>query len=310
MTANDVPTSMSPVHAHILRTLLYYDIWSHPLTAKELFTFLSVNSMTFADFEKHLVSALECGLVQQFQGFYYVIGKTPDVVSRRGTMEAHARSMWTKARISMQVIRRFPFVRAVMVSGDLSKNVTGPGSDVDFFIVTEPGRLWIARTLLVLFKKVFLLNSKKYFCVNSFVTSDNLELDEHNIFLATEVATLKPLYNSEMFHRYISANRWVMEYFPNWNIEKNMTVSPRERQSILQRLLEFPFRFLPSDSIDTYLLNQMKRIWAQRYPEFDEDTRQRILRCTKGESRTYVGNFQHKILALYHQRLAAFRVAS
>jgi len=308
MIATGLATTMSQVHAHILRTLLYYDIWSHPLTARELFTYLPVNSMTFADFEKHLVSARECGIVEQCQGFYYIKGKTPDVVTRRGTMEAHAKYMWTKARISMHVIRRFPFVRAVMVSGDLSKNVTGPGSDIDFFIITEPDRLWITRTLLILFKKTFLLNSKKYFCLNSFITSDNLELDERNIFLATEVATLKPLYNTEMFQRYMAANRWVMEYFPNWNIAQDTADSLYERPGIVQRLLEFPFRFLPADTIDTYLLRKTKQLWEKRYPEFDEETRNRVLRCTKKESRAYIGNFQDRILGLYQQRLQAYEV--
>lgn len=300
---------MPQVHTHILRSLLYYDIWRHPLTARELFTFLPVNTMTLDEFHKELASALNQGIVRQSRGFYYVTGRTSDVVARRAAMEDHARSMWHKARTAMHVIRRFPFVRAAMVSGDLSKNVTTRESDIDFFIITEPGRLWIARTLLILFKKVFLLNSKKYFCLNSFVTSDNLELNERSLYHATEIATLKPLYNTDMFHRYLAANRWITEYFPNWTLEEDAPIPVHDRPSVIQRLLELPFRFVPSDSIDTYLLGLMKKVWAKRYPEFDEETRDRVLRCTKNESRAYVGNFEDKILRMYQERLQEFKVA-
>jgi hypothetical protein len=210
----------------------------------------------------------------------------------------------------MHIIRRFPFVRAVFVSGDLSKNVATRKSDIDFFILTEPDRLWIARTLLILFKKTFLLNRKKYFCLNSFATTDHLTLDERNIFLATEIATLTPLSNSALFTRYRRANAWIREYFPNFADENTGAPPVCNRGSLIQKLLEYPFRFIPAGRLDSYLLAMMERTWARRYPEFDEETRNRIFRCTKNESRAYAGNFQDKILAVYAQRLREFGVES
>ena len=300
----------SPLDSAILRTLLYYDIWHYPLNAKELFTFLPINSLRFDDFRHSLAKHGGGKMVVEHEGYYFLKDKNQAIVTQRVMKERRARWMWQMARLAAYIIKRFPFVRAVFVSGDLSKNVTNRDSDVDFFIVTAPNRLWITRTLLILFKKIFLFNSKKFFCLNYFVTSDHLGLDEQNVYAATEIAHLKPLFNSRLFFQYLHANDWINKFFPNFDISSLSLPRVDEKPSLIQRFLELPFSFLPSDRIDRYFLRKMKVIWAKRYPEFDEETRNRIFRSTRDESRAYVGNFQDKILAIYDQKLRKFGVAT
>ena len=293
----------------VLRTLLYYDIWSYPLTAKELYTFLPMNSITFDQFKDRLVKEIDGRDLHEHNGFYYVQGRTSAVVQDRQRRANHAKRMWYMARLAMHVIKRFPFVRAVFVSGDLSKNATHATSDVDFFILTEPERLWIARSMLIVFKKVFLFNKKKFFCLNFFSTTNNLELKEQNIFLATEIATLKPLFNRVLFNQYLEANSWTRDYFPNFDLAHISLPKTNERASVIQKLLEFPFRFFNAGRLDEILMNKMERIWEKRYPEYNEETRKRIFKCTRQESRAYVGDFESKILAQYEQRLKDFGIS-
>jgi hypothetical protein len=73
-------------------------------------------------------------------------------------------------------------------------------------------------------------------------------------------------------------------------------------------VLEMLFVFVPADKLDSLLLTKMRGIWKDRYPEFDESTRESIFRSTKNESRAYVGNFQEKVLALYALRLKEFGI--
>ena len=301
---------MKPLHGEILRTLLYYDIWRYPLTARELFVFLPV---PLASLEEFLDNVRRDGVGQDVSvegSYYFVRGRSPALVAERREKEQHAKRLWARARISMHIIKRFPFVRGIFVSGDLSKNATNRDSDVDFFVVTERNRLWIARTPLILFKKVFLLNKKKYFCLNSFASSDHLCLDEQNIFLATEVAHLKPLYNSDLFFEYLEANSWIKRFFPNFSIRDLPLPRANNHRSRLQRVFEIPFSWIPSDRLDTFLLHKMKTVWARRYPEYDDETRERIFRCTKHESRAYAGNFEDKVLALYDSKLREFGVSN
>jgi hypothetical protein len=297
------------LETEVLKTLLYYDIWSHPLTERELFQFLGVNSMTPQRFHTELVRQ-SGNTIMAHQGYYFVKGKTPAVVTVRQERERHARRLWIIARLVTHIIKRFPFVRGVFVSGDLSKNATHAQSDIDFFIITEPGRLWIARTLLILFKKIVFFNRKKFFCLNYFTTTKRLTHTERNIYQATEVATLKPTFNRALFLQYMEANRWVNSFFPNFDVSQLELGTVNDRRSIIQQVLELPFSLFDASRLDEFLMHRTSQVWEKRYPIFDHDTRTKIFKCTRDESRAFAGNFEEKILALYHQRLKAFAIES
>ena len=289
----------------ILKTLLYFDIWNHPLSERELCQFLGVPVPTTETLQLALGTLCASGQIHSHEGFFYLKGRSAESVTRRCRRQRHARWMWHVARAAMHVIKRFPFVRAVLVSGELSKNATGRGSDIDFFIVAEEGRLWICRSLLVLFKKVFLLNSKKFFCLNYFATPEGFPQNERNLYTATEVATLRVLYSQSHFLRFMDANRWIKAFFPNFEPRADSEIPSNDRQSLMQRALELALGALPLDALDTFLMRLMHRVWRERYPELDAQTREKIFLCTKSESRAYVGNFQGKILASYGEKLSA-----
>jgi hypothetical protein len=289
----------------IERALLYYDLWQYPLTAEELFAFLPHNSITLSRFKQRLREEGPGQNVLEHQGFFFMKGRTDEVVSERRARERYARRMWRGARAATHIIKRFPFVRGVFVSGDLSKNVSTRSSDVDFFIITAPDRLWITRVLLTMFKRTFLLNRKRFFCLNTFATTDNLVLEEQNIYLASEIATLKPLYNGRLFREYLQANDWIWSFFPNFDPDLLPRTAPSERQSIVQRLLELAFGVLPCDRLDTFLLTLMERVWARRYPQLDSDARRRQFRSTKCESGVYPIDYQDSVLERYEEKLRA-----
>ncbi len=300
---------MQNLERGILQTLLYYDIWQYPLTAQELYAFLPGTKLSFPDFCAYLASHGPGPAVGENEGFFFISSRTSTVVQERKERQHHAERMWRMAQLSTHIIKRFPFVRGVFVSGDLSKNATIPSSDIDFFILTAPGRLWIARALLVLFKKTFLLNKKKFFCLNFFVTTDHLQLEQQDIYLATEIGHLKPLYGSMLFNDYMAANAWIEDFFPNFDLSLLPQVILNDRRSILQRMLEAPFVLLPADALDDYLLHAMRRVWRRRYPQLDEETRERIFHSTRQESCAYGGDFQEKILSLYEKKLKEHGVA-
>ncbi len=293
----------------ILRTLLYYDIWGYPLKAEEILRFLPERVSSAQELGRHLERCAARGLISEASGYYSVRTEARELAELRGRKERRAALMWKAARLSAGIIKTFPFVRGVFVSGELSKNVASPRGDIDFLILTEPGRLWIARSLLTLFKKIFLLNKKKFFCINYFVAAGHCSLDAGNIYLASEVAHLKPLYNVPLFREYMRANQWIEMYFPAFSADGGATAHASDRRSVLQRLFEAPFRLIDCSTLDDALMGMMQRVWARRYPQYDDATRNRIFRSTKHESRAYGGDFEHQILALYEERLRQFGVA-
>ncbi len=247
--------------------------------------------------------------LDHFDGYYFIKGKSYSLVDRRLQMEQHARKMWQIARCMVHVIKRFPFVRAIFISGDLSKNVTDKNSDIDFFIVTDNQRLWICRCFLVLFKKIFLFNSKKFFCINYYVSLDHLEIDDKNIYTATELAHLKPLYNFSVFKIFMKQNWWMKDYLPHYDLNQLNQMKINNRQSILQKVFELLFQARWANKFDRWLMEKMKLIWKKRYQELTDEERDLMFRCRPYASKAHGGNFQTRVLKKYQEKLSRFGIS-
>ncbi len=295
-----------PLHRGILATVLYYDIWEHPLSLDELYAFLPCEAGTFEEFREFVCREGPGPHVRERDGLFYLASRSHEIVPRRKRKEVLARKRWKMALLAAHVIKRFPFVRGLFVSGDLSKNISSPESDIDFVVITLPGRLWIARTLLMLFKKIVLLDSKKYFCLNTFSSVDGMHFCEHNYYTAMEIATLKPLVNRGLFTSYLAANRWIAGYFPNYDPVRLLLPTPVGQNSVLQRVCEGFLNVLPLDRIESRLLKTMRLYWLRKYPDFDDDTRSSVLRSTRSESLAYLGNYRETILQAYEERLRRY----
>ena len=110
----------------------------------------------------------------------------------------------------------FPFVKGIAVSGSLSKYFADEKTDIDFFIITTANRLWIARTILHIFKKfTYLLKMQDLFCMNYFIDEAELGILEKNIYTATEIATILPLFGYKIFDSFFKVNSWTRSFFPN-----------------------------------------------------------------------------------------------
>jgi len=303
------PEAQAPVEEAILRTLLYFDIWNHPLTLEEIFAFLPVAASSPASLREPLERLREKGYIV-VDGDHVAVYR-PEVPreNHRPGKERRALLMWKMARVVTSLIKMFPYVRAVWVSGELSKNIASPHADIDFFIVTEARRLWIARSMLILFKKIFLFNSRKFFCVNLFIDNHCLEFSKRNIYQAIEIASVKPLYNGKLFLEYLRANAWVWSYFPNVHPESLNRGKVSERRSLVQRVLESLIARFNPDALDDRLMWFMRSAWKKRYPSMDDQTRDRLLRSTKGESRAYLGDFEERVLDAYRRNLRDYHLA-
>lgn len=298
----------SPLQKDILRTLAYFDIFDHPLTVEEIYFFLPSNSTSAENVSEACLTMPLNHIVSHADGYFSL---TPDIVTKlneRNEKELRATKRWRIAVLMAEIIRRFPFVRAVFVSGELSKGVASKDSDIDYMIVTKPNRLWICRTLLILFKKFALLNSKKYFCVNLFISEDHLDVETKNLYSAVEVTTLKPLHNLALFNQYLQANDWVREYFPNWKTTQNDGRSVSSVGSVIQSIIELPFNNEWGDRLDGWLMQQWKQLWRRRYPDLDDERRGRLFQCRSFISTAYGEDFLSKVMVSYNTRLKEFGI--
>jgi len=285
----------------ILTVICYYEVFSHPLTAEEIKKNLPVliSEENFAEDLKELLT--EC-LLSCHEGFYFLSANEKSIVGQRFKKEALAQKMWKKAAFFSKLIGAFPFVKSVCISGYLSKGVIDEKGDIDYFIITDSSRLWICRSFLILFKKIFLFNSHKYFCTNYFVDVNNLEIPDRNIFTATEVSHLIPVVNYKSFEEFISVNEWVNEYFPNKNIRLEENCLPESKNS-LKRFSEFILSGKLGESLDNAFFRLTLKRWQKKFPQFSREDFDLNLRTRKNVSKHHPRGYQQKVLKAQEEEL-------
>ncbi len=299
-----IPTKTAcPVEHAIVRALLYFELFSYPLTDREIWQFAPCERAgteepgvgePFEVFQEKLQLLVARGDIFQFQG-YFQTQYQPEWVERRRDSNRRADAFLPKARRMARFIAAFPFIRAVFVSGSLSKHCMRPDSDIDFFMITAPGRLWLARTLLVIFKKIFLFNSHKYFCINYFVDTEHLEIEEQNLFTATEAVTLLPMYGQEWYHAFCRQNDWAWRQFPHCSLRSTHTV-PQHSRSWFKRSTEWALDGALGDWLDRQAMQVTVRFWRKKFSHLDDNTFHVALKSRRHVSKHHPLYFQKKVL--------------
>ena len=246
------------------------------------------------------------GLIFQL-GNYYAIDDQPDWVALREKGNAAATKMMKVAKRYVRLISWFPFVRCVCISGSLSKGYVDEGGDVDYFVVTEPGRLWIARTLLIGFKKIFLLNSKKYFCINYLIDTNHLEIPDQNIFTATEIQTLLPMYDAELYNKFLQRNEWSKAFRPNMKTLDLSDVLPKKRYW-LKGLFETLLSNSMGDALDSWMMKLTMKRWEKKFAHFNKEFFEHALRSRKYVSKHHPQNFQKRVLEAFAEGHKSFEL--
>ncbi len=290
----------------VVRVLAYYDLFEYPLRSGEIYTFLPLSGLEESEVEIALRELTAEGLLRESHGFYYLSHRDAAVAERRIAMEERGARLWETAGFMAGLMSRVPFVRGIFISGQLCRYIADEKSDIDYFIVTEPGRLWIVRLLFVLFRRTALLNRRKYFCANYFVTTDNLKIRERNPYVACEVASLKPIYNRDLFVRFMQENTWVSDYYPNFSMERIEyragVTGERRVRSIAERII--PRRM--SAWLDEQCMEITRAFWKWKFPNHPAAAREISLRTRRNESRAHPNDVSGIILSRYSESLRRY----
>ncbi len=288
----------------LLRFLCYFDVFNHPLSVREL------KALSHEEDEKKIHDTLETliekGVVFRQDDLYGIRETISEQISIRNEKEDRAQSYYQKLPRYLRLIKAFPFVRGVAISGSLSKNVMPEDGDIDYFIITAANRLWVCRTLLVLFKKVFLLNSRKYFCLNYFVDENNLEIIDKNIFTAIEVKSLITVYNSALMNEVKQKNNWTQEFVPGQLSHSKLLPLEPKKGFTFKKIPESFFFGGFGDRIDLFFMKKTYKRWQQKFKNFDADKFELTMRTNRGVSKHHPRDFQSKVLQEYQTRIDNF----
>lgn len=249
------------VKQDILATLSYFDIFDYPLTQTEIAQFLK-SDYCHEEFIEDLQNLAMENWIFRLDEFYS-LHENYALIQRRRTGNIQAKAMLKVAEKIAGFLSAFPFVKGVAVSGSLSKNFADENSDIDFFIITERNKLWVARTFMHCFKKVaMLLKKEDLFCMNYFVDEEMLQIKEKNIYTATEIATLLPLRGIGAFEEFFKQNDWSKNFLPNHSLR--VSYVEEVKNPFYKKAIEFIFRNPFGNLLDHLLMKISIHQWKKK----------------------------------------------
>ena len=194
----------------IINTIVYYDILDYPLTAFELWKYLTATSGDAIEKYKcslgEVVEALDSEetkkRIEEYRGFYFLRGRN-NLVEKRIQNDKNSIAKYKIAERVVWWLRFIPFVRMIAVTGTLAMKNPKFGSDIDFFVVLEKGRIFTGRLLVT--AMVHLSGKRRYgrkiknrICLNYFITTGSLVIQRQDLFGANEYSFMYPLFSANV----------------------------------------------------------------------------------------------------------------
>jgi predicted nucleotidyltransferase len=290
------------VKTAILSTLAYFDMFHYPLKEQEIYFFMPQTCLPEA-FHKSLHELIRTRKLFVREGMYTLSDDTSPVKKRLKGNERAARMLITARKIGA-FLYLFPFVRSVSISGSLSKHYADVDSDIDLFIITASNRLWIARTLLHLVKKLsFLFGLQDWFCMNYFIDESNLLIPEKNLYTAIEVVTLIPVSGLPAFDSFKRANSWTRSWLPHGY--GHTALPARDRQPRLKVMAEWAFNGLWPERLDAFLMRVTARRWRKKTASGKKNVRGMLMTmdASRHMARPQPGNYQKDLLGAHARKV-------
>ncbi|XOU94067.1 MAG: hypothetical protein ACNFW9_04445 [Candidatus Kerfeldbacteria bacterium] len=262
---------MKDLEKAIIDTVAYFDIFDYPLTDMEIWKWLVFNndeikSVSLFDVKSILSDSDYLQSKIEFsQGHYFFRGRK-DIINIRRQRYSLAEKKYRRALNVIKILRFAPFVKMVAICNTLAFSNSRDESDIDLFIVTKRNRVWQSRFWVAGFLKLFKMRpsnnkSKDTICSSFFVDEDHLNLEKfsikNDIYLLYWITQIIPVYNYDIYDKFVSANTWTKKILPN-----TLQINPVKKRSLskvklFKVIIDFVLTFFPEKIFKNYQLKIM-----------------------------------------------------
>lgn len=247
--------ALRPLEQAIIYTLAYTTHFKYPLTPSE------VSERLMVRFDDHTIvvakipsrqavaQALSRLLKRQilvkkdgyltFPGFEATVG----IRERR---EGYAAARQPELIQVVALAQQCPWIEAVFLTGSLAMANGERTADLDFLIVTQPHRLWLARLWMIWQafrhgkRRSWQGEEKNSWCFNLWLESDQLAVfgQQASLYTAYELIQAKPLFDRSQYlaAALVGENQWARQYLPlasHWQALTDFLPFPHQRQNQL-----------------------------------------------------------------------------
>lgn len=178
------------LHERIIRTVCYFDLFDYPLTRAEIRRWLfggdwepenARSAFSFGDVDRAIGALVAARALKENGGFIQLADRVNNLSATRETRYRHSCRKWRRARRWARIFAAMPGIELVGVGNTLAYHNAKDDSDIDFFIVTEPGTIWRSRFFCAALAAIFNLrprpgDNRDKLCLSFFAASDSLDI--------------------------------------------------------------------------------------------------------------------------------------
>lgn len=221
---------MTDILKGVLLTLSYSDQFDTPLSASQVFSRLILTNASLSQVNISLSKLLRSGLIVEQGGLFALAGRQ-SIFSIHKKRRQYSTQKRKELAQFVQLISWLPWVKAIFLTGSVTQNNAIQHDDLDFMMVCQNNRLWLARPIVVLLaalagkRRSWSGEEKNSWCLNLWLEEDSLQIDvkRRNIYTAFEVAQAELLFERDLIgDGFYQQNKWIQYFLPNIHPKTNI----------------------------------------------------------------------------------------
>jgi hypothetical protein len=237
------------IEAALLETLAYFDVFDYPARAEELRRYLHGYVVTPAALDEGLRSSLVRKRIECEHGYFFLAGRRQIRLFREARKARYA-LMATRIATYGRILGSLPFMRMVALTGSTAMQNGDDTADLDFLLVTAPGRLWLARAFAIVLGRLTAL-SGNILCPNVIISEGALMWPQQDIYTAHEMAQMRPLAGTMTYDTLREMNAWVLDLLPNASGSPSLPLPPNTPPTF-RRWMERPLKGKIGDALENW----------------------------------------------------------
>lgn len=263
----------------IVKTIAFFDLFDYPLTRQEIWKYVQILQNTPMIIYDILDSKKLNNIIEEKNGFYFLAGREK-IIRTRMERYNYAGRKFKRAMLMAKIFKFIPWIKMIAIGNIIGAHNLKDNGDIDFFIITEPGRIWITRFFCVVAADLLGWRPKgnitrDKICLSFFASEGAMDLRElmldgeppkssrlgaadsggagnaDDIYFIYWLAGLALIYNKDgVYKKFIKANHWLKEYLPNWQPPQsaNQRNSGKNFSCFYHNLIDLLFRGLEKNA--------------------------------------------------------------
>jgi hypothetical protein len=240
----------------IIKTLVWFDTFSYPLTAFEIYKYLNYKTSY-----SEVVLALEelSDKIVSSDGFFFLRGREA-LITERFKKFNYLKRKNKRAKAFVKLISLWPSVLGVAVSNIIGDHNLRDSGDIDLLIISAPSRIWSCRFICTFMAKILGLRPNKKtkqdkICLSFYISSDNLNLESYlyndrDFYFVYCLNDLDIIYNyKNIWEKFYQANTFLFKYLPN---RSDLSVFP-DKQVVKTKFKLFSINKKIGDKLEKFL---------------------------------------------------------